>query len=619
MATIDALLMHGGPGIRSESSEPPKDTHYTKASSTADPGASSGPIDSPSGEAAVGNGKNTSGGWRPAFHITPPHGWLNDPCAPGYDATHDVYHLGFQWNGASVEWDSISWAAANSRDLVTWEIAREPSLTPTADQDRCGVFTGCMSPESLTPGTITAFYTSAAHLPIHHTLPYKWGSEALHMAVSSNSGRTWRRFEDNPVLPGPPAHLDVTGWRDPYVAPWPSLSIILGQPTDTLYGVVSGGIRGRGPTVFLYRIDASRISTWHFISPLVSLPADIPGLPFAGDLGKNWEAANFVSLRDSNSLEMNDFLIFGTEGRLPPFRDEGPSKFRVDHAQMWMCGKLAKGEDHTVKMHYQYGGFLDHGAYYAGNSFWDPKAKRQVIVGWLLEEDLPVDLRRRQGWAGVLSLPRVLSLQTVKSVVGTLRSNLDTFVSVGLMKEDGIVADNGCSPSYTVTTLCAVPDERIKTLRSCPKELLSEHFERGCPLSLSHGPEAWEMDMAFDIGASVRKVGLVIGHSPGMFSNPLPRLSVSSMTLVLTTCSPSSSLSIENKHHLRPTHRNGHYYPSRSYVIPQHQRVRRSGAAHPLHVHKRKGRKDSGVIGASDNLRRQRLGGLRQRPNGAEH
>ncbi|KAI1013710.1 hypothetical protein LB503_010577 [Fusarium chuoi] len=30
--------------------------------------------------------------WRPRYHLMPPTGWLNDPCAPGYDAAHDVYH-----------------------------------------------------------------------------------------------------------------------------------------------------------------------------------------------------------------------------------------------------------------------------------------------------------------------------------------------------------------------------------------------------------------------------------------------------------------------------------------------------------------------------------------------
>lgn len=30
------------------------------------------------------------------YHLTPPHGWINDPCAPGYDAETELYHIFYQ-------------------------------------------------------------------------------------------------------------------------------------------------------------------------------------------------------------------------------------------------------------------------------------------------------------------------------------------------------------------------------------------------------------------------------------------------------------------------------------------------------------------------------------------
>lgn len=46
---------------------------------------------------------------------------MNDPCAPGYDKETGLYHLFYQWNPDSHEWDHISWGQARSRDLVHWE------------------------------------------------------------------------------------------------------------------------------------------------------------------------------------------------------------------------------------------------------------------------------------------------------------------------------------------------------------------------------------------------------------------------------------------------------------------------------------------------------------------
>ena len=535
--------------------------------------------------------------WRPAFHLTAPRGWLNDPCAPGYDAAHDVYHVGFQWNPKSTEWGNISWGSAHSRDLVSWAASDTPSLAPMAKQDPCGVFTGCMSPTTLEPDTLTAFYTSISHLPLHHSIPYKYGSEALHMATSIDSGRTWRRFAGNPVLPGPPAHLDVTGWRDPYVAPWPSLSAELGQPTDTLYGILSGGIRGCGPTAFLYQLDRDRIGVWNFLSILVSLPVHL-----TLDFGKNWECANFVSLPVPDTLDMHDFLVFGAEGRLPNALSRDQTEFRVDHAQMWMCGKLRRGDGQAVTMDYQYGGRLDYGAYYAGNSFWDPKVKRQVILGWIVEEDLPLDLTRRQGWAGMLSLPRVLSVQSLRSVVGTVSGrSLDSIASVGLKRENDdsatVVASGETIAAYTVTTLCATPDERLASLRSGPRALSLADFERGSELSLPHGPTAWEMDMAFDVGASVGRVGLIIEHNPpGTF---LPTASYSKpvnfIALTIIFHRHKHRQTITNNHLLRPTGRGAHHRPPREHICGGREHLRRGGAAPAVRFSRRGWRRRRGA------------------------
>ncbi|USP77947.1 glycoside hydrolase family 32 protein [Curvularia clavata] len=459
--------------------------------------------------------------WRPRLHLVAPRGWLNDPCAPGYDPINKLYHLGFQWNPNSTEWGNISWGAAISHDLLTWQVSSNPSMQPSAQCDPGGVFTGCLVPTAIDGaenGTLTALYTSVSRLPIHYTRPYFRTSEAVALSTSNDSGRTWKRHTGNPVLAEPPSGIDVTGWRDPFVASWPSLEKLVKQQSlnpdkKSLYAVVAGGIRGKTPTVFLYQVHAHALDTWEYLGPLIT-----PGLNFCpsprwtGDFGMNWEVSNFVTLASTDGKQFRDFLICGVEGRLATaetIRTKG--NFRATNAQMWLCGTLTAAAG--VQMKFRFGGRLDHGLYYAGNSFWDPQTQQQVIYGWILEDDLDAQVRQRQGWAGVISLPRVLKMQVLTSVIGALSSPLQSIGCIELIPEN-----KHCS-SFTTVTLCAVPDPRLSKLRG------SKFPSRDSPTrSWSGGfvfPVAWsqwEMKAEFQVEEDVAKVGFDIIHSSTEFT-----------------------------------------------------------------------------------------------------
>lgn len=486
--------------------------------------------------------------WRPRYHLMPPRGWLNDPCAPAYDAVHDVYHVGFQWNPKKPEWGDISWGAALSKDLLFWDIGSSPSITPSSKHNgEAGVFTGCWSPMTVAPGQSTAFYTSARILPIHHTLPYNWGSEAICIATSPDAGRTWQRRHESTVLQGPPQHLQVTGWRDPFVAEWSSLSRLLGKSSDkALFGVVSGGLRDSGPAVFLYSLDGADLTIWSFISALTitPLPRGVPNSRWELDYGANWEVVNFVSVPDPEDPAIShNVLIIGAEGcKQLPATTSGRyhhSEFRRDHRQMWGSGTLLKGSD-GIQMQLRSGGSLDYGAMYAVNSFRDPKSGQQVAFGWVVEEDLPEELRDIQGWAGLLSLPRTIQLKRLHHVVHALKSALTSIKSFDVvpeeMKQQHALAA-GRPQTYTITTLCAMPDSRLTQLRqtkyhmgpvthlSLPGALGSLNFPDGC--------SCWEIDMSFAIGSDVEDIGFVISHTKGEYSEySTPYLLASRLTVV---------------------------------------------------------------------------------------
>ncbi|KAL2816094.1 glycosyl hydrolase [Aspergillus granulosus] len=469
--------------------------------------------------------------WRPTFHLIAPHSWLNDPCGPGYDPLTKTYHVAYQWNPKKNDWGDISWGHTTSTDLVSWEIDIEPCLVPSAPYDSKGIFTGCFQAMNLCgerDGTLMYFYTSVNKLPIHYTLPYSPGCETLSIALSKDAGRTWERYAQNPILGGPPPGLPVTGWRDPFVFEWPSAPERVrrlyrpgNEEADVLYGLISGGIQGLTPTAFLYAIDRKSPDKWTYLGDLVELVLNFTPSRWSGDFGINWEVANLVTLTDDEGVS-RDFLILGTEGCTPsssplservyknqptPARDR-----RIQRSQLWMCIKENTRSASSSPMQYAYGGIFDNGLFYAANSFWDPATEHQIVFGWITEEDFPDDVREEQGWSGLISLPRVPYLQTIRRVKkARTTAKLSDISSIEAIP-DGM-------GTYTVRTLGVMLDKRVERLRDAANERRIANVVLGSgstsaseqtfiPLETTR----WEVDTEIAVGRDCKEVGLIIYH-----------------------------------------------------------------------------------------------------------
>lgn len=454
---------------------------------------------------------------KPYYHLTAPQGWLNDPCGLGFDPATGLYHLFFQWNPYANDWGNASWGHASSPDLVSWKITPCPVLTPSAPYDCRGVFTGCLQPTDIhgNPGALTIAYTSVKHLPIHFTLPYVPGCETLSLAMSKDGGKTWKRQDCNPILPGPPSHLKVTGWRDPAISAWSRGTNSLPQ----LHGFISGGILAQAPNVFVYTINPKDLRQWQYAGLLVNVGLNFRPSRWSGDFGVNWEVSNVMAL--SNGFgESRDFVIMGVEGCLRPEGsnlDVEEARSRRDpRAQLWMSVKASENSSKNEALtEYAFAGTFDHGCLYAANSFWDPQTSQRIIYGWITEEDLPDGPRHRQGWSGMISLPRVVRLMTLRNVQRARNSSLGAITSVEAL------ANNPEKGTFTVHTLGISPDTRLSCLR-----LGAEHRQlSGCPLPLpltrltepclSVATNRWELKAEFSVSQSCDRVGIEIAHSEG--------------------------------------------------------------------------------------------------------
>lgn len=130
--------------------------------------------------------------YRPLYHHTPVYGWMND--ANGLVYKDGEYHLYFQYNPYGSVWGNMHWGHSVSRDLLHWE-----HLDTGIERDTMGhIFSGsCIVDKFNSAGTgkdnIIAFYTS------HKSVP--GGQRQVQcMAWSTDNGRTFTKYEGNPVL-----------------------------------------------------------------------------------------------------------------------------------------------------------------------------------------------------------------------------------------------------------------------------------------------------------------------------------------------------------------------------------------------------------------------------------
>lgn len=141
--------------------------------------------------------------YRPAYHFTPQKNWMNDPNGLVY--YDGEYHLFYQYNPSGIRWGNMSWGHAVSPDLVHWEhlpVALEMEdgimiFSGSAVVDKNNTSGLCDSAD----GCLVAIYTA-------HTDSLQ--NQAI--AYSNDRGRTWTKYEGNPVL-----DENMKDFRDPKV------------------------------------------------------------------------------------------------------------------------------------------------------------------------------------------------------------------------------------------------------------------------------------------------------------------------------------------------------------------------------------------------------------------
>ena len=285
---------------------------------------------------------------RPLYHFTAPTFWLNDP--NGLIYWRGAYHLFYQYNPSGALWGNIHWGHAISRDLVHWEdrpIALAPS-PGTVDADGC--WSGVAVVHEGTPHILYTGWNLPVQLPC--------------LAVADSDALDgWVKYPGNPVIPAPPADLDVLAFRDHTI--W--------REDGSWLQAIGSGIRGKGGAALLYR--SPDLVSWEYLGPLcVGVEAE------TGDI---WECPEFFALHDRRVLVISSL----------------PARRVLYCTGRYARHRFAPGPWRP----------LDLSRYlYAPQSMIDDRGNR-LLWGWIVEGRADAALERA-GWAGAITLPRVLTL-----------------------------------------------------------------------------------------------------------------------------------------------------------------------------------------------------------------
>jgi len=128
---------------------------------------------------------------RPHLHFTTRVGWINDPNGLVY--YDGEYYLFYQLNPYEREWENMHWGHAVSKDLIYWEEL----------------------PVALYPDELGTMFSGSAVIDYENTSGFGDGKTPVMVAIyttdnpekqiqciaySSDKGRTWTKYEKNPVI-----------------------------------------------------------------------------------------------------------------------------------------------------------------------------------------------------------------------------------------------------------------------------------------------------------------------------------------------------------------------------------------------------------------------------------
>lgn len=311
--------------------------------------------------------------YRPQFHFTPEENWMNDPNGMVY--FNEEYHLFYQYHPHGTTWGPMHWGHAVSKDLVHWENL-PIALYPDAYGD---IFSGSAVVDwSNTTGFfddspgLVAIYTNAGTYPDSER-----PRQRQSLAYSKDDGRTWIKYEGNPVL----SDESIVDYRDPKVF-WHS---------ETSQWVM---ILATGQTVNIY--TSSDLKDWEHASEFGNNQGSHDGV---------WECPDLFKLSVDGDEKNQKWVMIVSIGDNGEFNEGSRTQYFIGDFD----GKTFTNNhsEDTVL-------WLDYGRdNYAGVSWSDVPSEdgRRIYIAWMSNWRYANEVPTEK-WRSAMTLPRELTLKT---------------------------------------------------------------------------------------------------------------------------------------------------------------------------------------------------------------
>ena len=315
-------------------------------------------------------GKQIKAEDRPAFHVSPYVGWMNDP--NGFSYYQGEYHLFYQYYPYDTHWNSMHWGHVVSKDLLHWKHL-PAALAPDEDYDKFGCFSG--SAIELEDGRQLLMYTSVNQEKLEDGTV----RDIQTQAVAVGDGKDYEKYDKNPVLTAKdlPKGASKVDFRDPKI--WKGND-------GNFYCVIGSRPADGSGQILLYR--SKNGFEWEFVSILAKNQ---------NRYGKMWECPDFFE------LDGKYVLLTSPQDMLP----EG-LEFHNGNGTLCIIGELDP-ETHTLKEQFCQG--VDYGIdYYAMQTLLAPDGRR-IMIAWMQNWDTLAYRCNDSGWFAQMSLPRELSVK----------------------------------------------------------------------------------------------------------------------------------------------------------------------------------------------------------------